>query len=94
MKKRSLFILGAVCLLMLIVLVSAIDFNPNGDIELRNIWKIKNATSITTQNLTASVHITAPIINVTQNITVGNSVCLNSNCSHRIYYNGSATIIS
>ena len=81
-------------LIMLVVLVSAIDFNPNGDIELRNIWKIKNATSITTQNLTASNLITSNTINVTQNITVGNSVCLNANCSHRIYYNGSATIIS
>ena len=62
--KDKIFVVLAIFILA-IALVSAIDFNPNGDIELRNLWKIKNATSITTQNLTVSGTLIAPIYNST-----------------------------
>ena len=60
--------------LLLAMFVYAIDFNPNGDIELRNIWKIKNATSITTQNLTVTGIVTGLNSKITiagENITSG-----------------------
>jgi hypothetical protein len=64
MNKKTISILLISMILLAVALVSAIDFNPNGDIELRNIWKIKNATSITTQNLTVTDTLTATILNI------------------------------
>jgi len=53
-NKKTIFAFTGILLILSLVLVMAIDFNPNGDIDLKNIWKIKNVTSITTQNLTVS----------------------------------------
>ena len=48
MNKKILKGIGiALVLILLIVLVSAaVDFNPNGNINMRGLWSIKNATSV------------------------------------------------
>jgi len=53
-KNKKFLIPLVIIFLSLTFVLAVIDFNPNGDIQMKNIWKIKNATSITTQFLNAT----------------------------------------
>ncbi|MFA6462389.1 MAG: hypothetical protein WCV90_09075 [Candidatus Woesearchaeota archaeon] len=67
--KRSVLILGLI--LLFTSLVSAIDFNPNGDINSRGIWALKNSTYITTQNITVNqLNLTGPVYGLDNKTTL------------------------
>jgi hypothetical protein len=78
--KNKIFAVLAI-FIMFIALLSAIDFNPNGDINMQNIWSLKNAKNISVANLTVTGSITGFNNKLTlacQNITgsAGN-LCIN-----------------
>lgn len=71
-------------------------WTPPGDIILQNIYKIINATSISTKNMTAERIVVTQSANIQANLSINNNyICLDDpiNCSAYMRYNGTGIII-
>jgi len=101
MKKKTLIISIFAILISCILLVVAIDFNPNGDIDLHGLWKIKNATSVITNDLNVSnmLNVLGGVTGLNNKITVdcGNvtgssgSLCTNQTLAAITFINTAST---
>jgi hypothetical protein len=74
MKKATKIIIGLLCTIVLTaILVSATEFTPQGNINLRGIYSVTNATSITSTNLSGNLNWN----NLTKSKTCTNGIWIN-----------------
>jgi len=59
MDKKFIILLGIFGFLFCIAFASSVDFTPQGDINLRDTYSIKNAINLTIEDIVASGNITA-----------------------------------
>lgn len=77
MKRKTLIIIGIIALLLVGAYFVTAQISPSLNLNGLGRFAISNYTTVTAQNFTA----------------FDGQYCLNTACDHRVYYNGTATII-